>query len=114
MVRFFLLLCILLAPLYASNSGEILKRADSYMVSGSQSNQFRAYNDYKNLYLRAMVENDSNLKLQSLKGIVKSGTALSIDVSKYSRELQGLSSKSGYTPPEPKPEIMLKQQNSKP
>ena len=113
MVRFFLLLCILLAPLYASNSGEILKRADSYMVSGSQSNQFRAYNDYKNLYLRAMVENDSNLKLQSLKGIVKSGTALSIDVSKYSRELQGLSSKSGYTPPEPKPEIMLKQQNIK-
>ena len=113
MVRFFLLLFILLTSLYASNSGEILKRADSYMVSGSQSNQFRAYNDYKNLYLRAMVENDSNLKLQSLKGIVKSGTALSIDVSKYSRELQGLSSKSGYIPPEPKPEIMLKQQNIK-
>ena len=113
MVRFFLLLFILLTSLYASNSGEILKRADSYMVSGSQSNQFRAYNDYKNLYLRAMVENDSNLKLQSLKGIVKSGTALSIDISKYSRELQGLSSKSGYIPPEPKPEIMLKQQNIK-
>lgn len=113
MVRVFLLLFILLTSLCASNSSEILKRADSYMVSGSQSNQFRAYNDYKNLYLRAMVENDSNLKLQSLKGIVKSGTALSIDISKYSRELQGLSSKSGYIPPELKPEVMLKQQNIK-
>lgn len=72
------------------------------MVSGSQSNQFRAYNDYKNLYLRAMLENDSNLKIQSLKGIVKSGTALSIDVSKYSQELQEISSKNMRSTPEPK------------
>lgn len=93
MVRFFLLFSLFLAYLWAANSSEILKRADSYMVSGNQSNQFRAYNDYKNLYLNAMVENDSNLKLQAIRGIVKSGTALSIDVSKYSQELQELTAK---------------------
>jgi len=103
MTRFFLLLLFFVVSLEASSNSEILKRADSFMVSGSQSNQIRAYDDYKNLYLRAIMENDSNLKLQSLKGIVKSGTVLNIDVSKYSKELQEFSLKDGYHPPEPKP-----------
>ncbi|MDD5372704.1 MAG: N-acetylmuramoyl-L-alanine amidase [Sulfurimonas sp.] len=106
MARFFLLLLLLIfaVSLEAISNSEILKRADSFMVSGDQSNQIRAYDDYKNLYLRAITENDSNLKLQSLKGIVKSGTVLNIDVSKYSKELQGLSSSANsYHPPEPKP-----------
>ncbi len=105
MTRFFLLLLLLIfaVSLEALSNSEILKRADSFMVSGSQSNQIRAYDDYKNLYLRAITENDSNLKLQSLKGIVKSGTALNIDISKYSKELQELSSTNSYHAPEPKP-----------
>ncbi|MDD5401514.1 MAG: N-acetylmuramoyl-L-alanine amidase [Sulfurimonas sp.] len=105
MTRFFLLLLLLIfaVSLEAISNSEILKRADSFMVSGDQSNQIRAYDDYKNLYLRAITENDSNLKLQSLKGIVKSGTVLSIDVSKYSKELQELSSTNSYHAPESKP-----------
>lgn len=106
MIRFFILLLFFVISLGAISNSEILNRADSLMTSENESNQFRAYNDYKNLYLRAVMEDDSALKIQSLQGIVKSGNRLNIDVSVYSQELQelqGLSTKSNYHQPEPKP-----------
>ncbi|MCW8894830.1 MAG: N-acetylmuramoyl-L-alanine amidase [Sulfurimonas sp.] len=98
-LRYLFLLFIIIGSLYALSNEEILKRADNYMQSGSQSDQFRAYDDYKNLYLRAMVEDDSELKLNSLRGIVKSGNKLHIDVSRYSKELDKISPKKSYNKP---------------
>jgi len=102
MLKLFLLFFLLFVSLEASSESELLKRAGNYMKSGSTSDTFRAYDDYKSLYLRSMVDNDSYLKLEALKGIVKSGEQLSIDVSKYSEELQTLLKKSSYNKPEPK------------
>lgn len=101
--KLFLLTLFLFVSLEASSSSELLKRADSYMKSGSTSDTFRAYDDYKSLYLRSLVDNDSSLKLEALQGIVTSGERLRIDVSKYSNELQGLQSqRSSYNKPESK------------
>lgn len=102
MFKLFLLSFFLLISLEASTSSELLKRAESHMKSNSTSDTFRAYDDYKTLYLRSMVDNDNTLKLEALKGIVKSGEKLSIDVSKYSKELQTALKKSSYNKPEPK------------
>jgi N-acetylmuramoyl-L-alanine amidase len=102
MLKLFLLSLLLPLLLFASNSSELLIRADKYMQSNTQSDTFRAYDDYKSLYLISIVQNDSFLKLKSLKGIVKSGGRLKIDVSKYTNELHALSSKSNYHKPEPK------------
>ncbi len=102
MLKLFLLFFLLFISLEASTNSELLKRADGYMKSSSTSDTFRAYDDYKTLYLRSMVDNDSSLKLEALKGIVKSGERLSIDVSKYSQELKTLLQKSSYNKPEPK------------
>ncbi|WP_229860056.1 N-acetylmuramoyl-L-alanine amidase [Candidatus Sulfurimonas baltica] len=67
------------------------------MKTSSQSDHFRAYNDYKNLYLKAIMEEDSNLRLSALQGIVRSGKKLHIDVEQYSKELKKLSTDKIYT-----------------
>ena len=103
MLRFFFLLFILTFSLYGLSDTAMLKRANSLMKVGDKSNQFRAYNDYKNLYLRSIMNEDKNLKISSLKGIVSSGNKLHIDVSQYSSELSELS-KSSYK----KPKLKLK------
>lgn len=87
MLRHLLLLFILIFSLHAADSDEILKRADTFMQTNNKSNQFRAYDDYKNIYLRSIMNNDEQLKIKALTGIVKSGDKLHIDISTYSEEL---------------------------
>jgi len=103
MIRSVLFLLLFVISLEAFSSTKILKRADNFMKTGTQSDQFRAYNDYKNLYLHSVIDDDFKLKIQSLRGIVKSGNKLHIDVSKYSNELKSISPKQTYNKPKPKP-----------
>lgn len=93
MIRLLLLIFISVVSLYALSDSAILKRADDLIKSKSKSDQFRAYNDYKNLYLRSMISDDEDMKYATLKGIVKSGNSLHIDVSKYSKQLSKFKSK---------------------
>ena len=86
MMRLLVLLLIFGISLFALSNQEILKRAKSLSYSSSKSNQFRAYNDYKNLYLRALLNNNQKLKYSALQGIVTSGMKLHIDVKKYEKE----------------------------
>jgi len=87
MLRSLAIILILLVSLYAQSESELLKRANTYAKSSSKTDQFRAYNDYKNLYLRALMANNEKLKKSALEGIVSSGTKLRIDISQYAREL---------------------------
>ena len=102
MFRPIILLLVFIISLHALSDGAILKRADGFMRNGGKSNQFRAYNDYKNLYLRAIMSENVKLRVRSLKGIVKSGRKLHIDISQYSKELSTISSKSLYQTAKPK------------
>jgi len=88
MVRFFSLLFILVLTLSALSDSQTLKRANLLMKGGSKSEQFRAYNDYKNLYLKAIISENFKLRKDALKGIVSSGNKLHIDISKYKTELR--------------------------
>lgn len=99
MLRLFLLALFLCSSLVAQSDAEILKRADSFLQSQNKSDQFRAYNDYKNLYLRSLMDQDEKLHLSALEGIVQSGKKLKIDVSQYSKELEEIRPKSSYNPP---------------
>ena len=102
MFRLLNLLFLLVVSLYALSDHEVLKRADGFMKSGSKSNQFRAYNDYKNLYLRAIMAENKKLRISALKGIVKSGKKLHIDVSQYKNELSKIKPKTSYRAPKSK------------
>ncbi|MBU1927863.1 hypothetical protein KKG77_02565, partial [bacterium] len=101
MLRHLLVLTLLIFSLHAADSDEILNRADAFMQTNNKSNQFRAYDDYKSIYLRSIMENDAQLKIKALTGIVKSGSKLHIDVSAYSDELSqyNTSKKPLPTPP---------------
>ena len=72
------------------------------MKTGTKSNQFRAYNDYKNLYLRAIMAEDNKLRISALRGIVSSGAKLRIDISQYSDELSKIKPKTSYQAPKSK------------
>jgi len=87
MIRYLFLFFISVLTLYALNNSDILHRANTLIKSDDKSKQFRAYNDYKNLYLRSIMGDDKTLKLDALQGIVKSGKKLHIDVKRYSYEL---------------------------
>jgi len=92
MFRWIVILFIFVYSLHALGNEDILKRADNLMNNSSKSNQFRAYNDYKNLYLQSLVSENTELKIKSLQGIIKSGKNLKIDVSHYKKELVKLKS----------------------
>jgi len=102
MLRSIVVLLIFFLSLQALSEKDLLKRANGFVNSSSKSNQFRAYNDYKNLYLRALMNENSKLKISALRGIVSSGAKLHIDVSQYADELSSLSVKKTYKAPIPK------------
>jgi N-acetylmuramoyl-L-alanine amidase len=93
MIRFFVVVLMLAVSLYALSDTELLKRANNFVKSANKSDQFRAYNDYKNLYLISLMKENEKLRIEALKGIVKSGKKLHIDVSQYSDELKKYKSK---------------------
>jgi N-acetylmuramoyl-L-alanine amidase len=88
MFRLVLIFLLLLTSLNALSDSETLRRANGLMKTNKKSDQFRAYNDYKNLYLHSIMSSDNRLKTNALKGIVKSGKKLHIDVSQYEEELR--------------------------
>jgi len=90
MFRLLSLFFIFVVSLHALSDTALLKRADGFMKTNQKSDQFRAYNDYKNLYLRSVMSENEKLQISSLKGILKSGDKLHIDVSKYKKELSTL------------------------
>lgn len=94
MYRLLLLLLISFLPLSALDDVKILKRAESLMKSDKKDDCFKAYNDYKNLYLHSVMNGDKKLRLKSLEGIVGCGAKLHIDVTKYSTELENFKSNS--------------------
>lgn len=65
-----------------------MERAEKNSISSNKSQVFRAYNDYKNLYVRAIINNDDKLCKTCLIGLVRTGKLLHIDVKAYEKELK--------------------------
>lgn len=86
MLRFFFLSLVFTLSLFSATNNEILQRANHLVTSSNKSDHIRAYNDFKNLYLRSIMNKDIDLKIKSLLGIIKSGKKIHIDVSRYSYE----------------------------
>ena len=87
--------------LFALSDSALLNRANKELKSKNKSDIFRAYNDYKSLYLRSVMNQNEALKIKALRGIVNSGNRLHIDVSAYQKELSS-SAKRHYKKPKPK------------
>ena len=90
---FFLIFFIFSAYLYALSDSQALTKATHNLHQQDKTSQFRAYNEFKNLYLRALLKNDEKLKYKALEGIVKSGNKLHIDVRQYANEFASMKKK---------------------
>lgn len=104
-IRFILLLFIAALALYGTSSSELLNRADNALESNNKSKIFSAYNDYKNLYLKALIDDDAALQKKSLNGIVISGVKLHIDVSDYQDKLSHFAPEKAATTSEKEPAV---------
>lgn len=65
-----------------------MSRAHKNSSSSDKAQVFRAYNDYKNLYVRSIIDNDDELCNTCLNGLIKTGKQLHIDVKGYEKELK--------------------------
>ncbi len=68
-----------------------LESARKALESSDEVEQFRGYNEYKTVYLRAMLDKNQPLAREALEGIVRGGNKLGVDVSKYEADLARLS-----------------------
>ena len=101
--------------MFASNA-EILKRAHKNSKSSEKSQVFRAYNDYKNLYVRSIMDGDEELCKTCLKGLIKTGKKLHIDVIDYEEALKRRTTKKVRKKKfsKPKKNVQTKQAPKKP
>jgi len=68
-----------------------LDSAKKALASNDEIEQFRGYNEYKTIYLRAIQAKNNVMEKEALEGIIKGGELLRIDVTKYKTELARLS-----------------------
>ena len=91
-MRYIFTLLLLTIVLFANNA-EVLKRADANSRSSEKSEIIRAYNDYRNIYIRALMKDDDKLCKTCLTGLIQTGKKLHIDVFEYEVKLKKLKSK---------------------
>ncbi len=87
LVRILFSVVLMLSPLLGANWSERLDSAKKALESNDEIEQFRGYNEYKTLYLRAMLDKNGTLAADALEGIVRGGEQLGIDVKKYQADL---------------------------
>lgn len=63
---------------------------DANFDNSSKSTKLRYYHSMKNIYIKSIIKNNKNLKIDSLKRLVISSKALNLDYSEYEKELAGL------------------------
>ncbi|MDD5716308.1 MAG: N-acetylmuramoyl-L-alanine amidase [Sulfuricurvum sp.] len=72
---------------FGINESIRLESAKKAIESSDEVEQFRGYNEYKTLYLRAKLDKNASLAYDALEGIVSGGEKLGIDVKKYQADL---------------------------
>lgn len=87
---FFLVLVVFSLNVIAADDVSRLDAAKKALQSNDEIEQFRGYNEFKTIYLRANLNKNTDLARDALIGIVKGGETLGIDVSKYKTELAKL------------------------
>ncbi len=87
LIRIFFLTFLGFSILFGAVDDVRLESAKKALVSSDEIEQFRGYNEFKTLYLRAILDKNTLLAHEALEGIVSGGEKLGIDVSKYQADL---------------------------
>lgn len=87
LIRIFFLTFLGFSILFGAVDNVRLESAKKALASSDEIEQFRGYNEFKTLYLRAILDKNTLLAHEALEGIVSGGDKLGIDVSKYQADL---------------------------
>jgi N-acetylmuramoyl-L-alanine amidase len=114
LIRILLALLLMMTTLMGVNLSERLDSAKKALESNDEIEQFRGYNEFKTLYLRAMLDKNSTLAHDALEGVVEGGVKLGIDVSKYQADLAKINAKSPDSAPKTLAAVSEPQENPNP
>jgi len=86
------LLIVLLVLIYAQASSLYLSKVHSYdkqMKYANESEMLKIFHSLQNIYIKSIINNDNNLKEETLKRLIRGSKALHFDASSYEKELAG-------------------------
>ena len=89
MRRLFFFLLVACVFLQAATSPS-LERAHKWLAQQTTQSVLKAYHEYKNIRINAIMDANKELQKEALAGIIRSGKLLHMDVTKYTQELVSL------------------------
>ena len=124
---FLIFLFFLTGAVYASALSS-LDKFDKNFASASNKDKIAMHQELRTLYVKSIMENNVNLRAESLKRLIKSSKTLGLDSKSYEKELAGIPQPKSASPkqeskpvketkvkePEQKEPIKLKQLSSAP
>ncbi|MBE0495946.1 MAG: N-acetylmuramoyl-L-alanine amidase [Campylobacterales bacterium] len=90
-VKLFLVWLTLVATLWANSIHQKqIEQFDKEFTRANSEELLKLHHMLKNVYIQSIIQNNSELKIDALKRLVKSSSSLRLDASPYERELQTL------------------------
>jgi len=90
-VKLFWIWLALIGTLYANTLYQKqIEQFDRDFARANSEELLKLHHMLKNLYIQSIIQNDTELKVDALKRLVKSASSLRLDASPYERELQTL------------------------
>jgi N-acetylmuramoyl-L-alanine amidase len=70
-----------------------LRRANNWLNQKDTKTILKAYHEFKNIRINAIMQDDKGLKTKALKGIIRAGKLLHMNILKYEKELYAIDGK---------------------
>ncbi|MCD8212684.1 MAG: N-acetylmuramoyl-L-alanine amidase, partial [Campylobacter sp.] len=87
MIRKFFAVLLMTVGLFAANEAEIFKNFDRNFATSTKEQKTKFHDDIKHIYVQSIINNDTNLKKQTLLRLILSAKALGLDTSPYVSDL---------------------------
>ena len=127
-VKVFLIFLFFLASAVYASALSSLDKFDKNFASASNKDKIAMHQELRTLYVKSIMENNVNLRAESLKRLIKSSKTLGLDSKSYEKELAGIPQPKSASPkqeskplketkikePEQKEPVKLKQLSSAP
>ena len=127
-VKIFLIFLFFLTGAVCASALSSLDKFDKNFASASNKDKIAMHQELRTLYVKSIMENNVNLRAESLKRLIKSSKTLGLDSKPYEKELAGIPQPKSASPkqeskpvketkakePEQKEPVKLKQLSSAP
>lgn len=112
--KFFLIFLFFFNSAIYANALSNLDKFDKNFNSASNKEKIAMHQELRTLYVKSIMENNVNLRVQSLTRLIKSSKALGLDTKPYEKELASIPQSAKPSEEKPKQEIkQVKQEQQK-